>query len=38
MARRIKHAPRPSGGTIAVAAAVSLALFAWGVSEFVRSL
>jgi hypothetical protein len=37
--RRRKHtATAPSDGTIAVMAAVSLILFAWGVGEFVRSI
>ena len=38
MARRAESAKHPADTTIALAVAVSLALFAWGLGEFLRSL
>ena len=38
MARRAMSAKHPADTTIALAVAVSLALFAWGLGEFLRSL
>jgi hypothetical protein len=38
MGRRAASAKRPADITIALAVAVSLALFAWGLGEFLRSL
>jgi len=35
---RAASAKRPADTTIALAVAVSLALFAWGLGEFLRSL
>jgi len=38
MVRRAASAKPPTDTTIALAVAVSLALFAWGLGEFLRSL
>jgi hypothetical protein len=38
MARRAAAAKHPTDMTIALAVAVSLVLFAWGLGEFIRSL
>ena len=38
MARRREQTAGPGDTTIALAAAISLVLFAWGLSEFIRAL
>jgi hypothetical protein len=38
MVRRAESLKLPGDTTLAIAVAVSLVLFAWGLSEFVRSL
>jgi hypothetical protein len=38
MARRAAPAKHPADITIALAGAISIALFAWGLGEFLRSL
>jgi hypothetical protein len=38
MARRTEASPHPADTTVALAAAVSLLIFAWGLGEIVRSL